>query len=509
MKIPPLRHRPARFLVVLYGGLSLIVAFGAAVFPSSARGAAVSGQAAAVAGPAGSDGTWGKAEEVPGIAALNQDGNAQVTSVSCASAGNCSAGGTYLEISGFQQGFVVTETNGTWHTAREVPGIAALNRGGDATVTSVSCASAGNCAAGGTYALDNSGHQQAFVVNKTNGTWHTAREVPGTAALDQGRHAQVTSVSCGAVGNCSAGGEYVDSSGHGQVFVVSEVNGRWGAAKEVPGSGTLNKGGYAQVTSVSCGAAGNCSAGGNYADNSGHYQVFVVSEVNGRWSAAKEVPGSAILHKSGGYAQVTSVSCASVGNCSAGGEYVDNSGHQQAFVVSKTNGTWHTAREVPGAAALNQGGSAQVSSVSCGSAGNCSAGGEYADNSGNTQVFVVSERDGTWGKAAEVRGTAALNKAGDAAVSSVSCASAGNCSAGGEYVTKCHHFTGECDTQAFVVTETNGKWGTALEVPGSQTLNVSKEAGVNSVSCASAGNCSAGGSYYGPSRIQAFVVNRT
>ncbi len=50
------------------------------------------------------------------------------------------------------------------------------------------------------------------------------------------------------------------------------------------------------------------------------------------------------------------MSCAAAGNCSAGGHYTDSSGHFQAFVVSQVNGTWHTAIEVPGTAALNQGG---------------------------------------------------------------------------------------------------------------------------------------------------------
>src|SRR5260370_4008900 len=41
---------------------------------------------------------------------------------------------------------------------------------------------------------------------------------------------------------------------------------------------------------------------------------------------------------------------------------------------------WHTAIEVPGTAALNQRGDAQITSVSCTSAGNCSAGGDDTDN---------------------------------------------------------------------------------------------------------------------------------
>jgi len=54
-------------------------------------------------------------------------------------------------------------------------------------------------------------------------------------------------------------------------------------------------------------------------------------------------------------------------------------------------GTWHTAQKVPGAGTLNSGGNAQVQSVSCASAGNCSAGGGYTDSSGHLQAFVVRE----------------------------------------------------------------------------------------------------------------------
>jgi len=60
-------------------------------------------------------------------------------------------------------------------------------------------------------------------------------------------------------------------------------------------------------------------------------------------------------------------------------------------VVSQINGTWRTAIEMPGTAALNSGGNAAIASVSCASAGNCSAGGHYTDNSGNNQAFVASK----------------------------------------------------------------------------------------------------------------------
>ena len=221
----------------------------------------------------------------------------------------------------------------------------------------------------------------------------------------------------------------------------------WGTATEVPGTAALNKGGNAVLNSVSCGSAGNCSAGGQYRGSSGNYQAFVVSQVHGAWGTAIEVPGSAALNQHG-FAAIESVSCASAGNCGAGGIYIDSAGNTQAFVVSQAHGTWGKAIEVPGTAALNQGGNAFLSSVSCASAGNCGAGGDYIDSAGNTQAFVVSQAHGAWGKAIEVPGTAALNQGGSAEVSSMSCALAGRCSAGGRYT----NIFGR--VQAFVDSET-------------------------------------------------------
>jgi hypothetical protein len=454
---------------------------------------------AATAWSDNSGGTWGTAMEVPGTATLNAGGNAIVTSVSCGSAANCSAGGWYFDNSRHAQAFVVSQVGGIWGTAKEVPGTAALNQG-FAFLTSVSCASAGNCSAGGQY-NDSSG-SQAFVVSQVNGTWRKAKEVPGTTALNTGRTAAITSVSCASAGNCGAGGSYLDSSGHAQAFVVSQVNGTWGTAREVPGTATLNTGNDA-INSMSCGSADNCGAGGYYRDSSGNRQAFVVNEVNGTWRKAKEV--AAALNQPAGRAGalVHSVSCTSAGNCSAGGSYTDNSGHSQAFVVNEVNGTWDKAEEVPGTAALNQGLQALVLSVSCASAGNCSAGGQYTDIHGHSQVFVVNEVNGTWGTAEEVPGTATLNHL-TADLSSVSCASAGSCSAGGDYTDSSGH------SQAFVVSQVGGTWGTAKEVPGTATLNAGVSATLNSVSCASASSCSAGGWYTDSSgHSQAFVVSQS
>src|ERR1022692_4250757 len=122
-------------------GLALVGALAGCGQAAAARSAGSSGRAI---------GSWGRAIEVPGLGVLNK-GDADVASVSCGSAGNCAAGGNYADSAGGEHGFVASERNGVWGRAIEVPGLEALSAGGYSEVLSVSCASAGDCAAGGSY----------------------------------------------------------------------------------------------------------------------------------------------------------------------------------------------------------------------------------------------------------------------------------------------------------------------------------------------------------------------
>ena len=125
---------------------------GSAVFVAAvAARVLLSGTSEGVVPDATLPGTWGHAIEVPGTAAFNTGFfNSALNSISCASVGNCSAGVLRQRLCA-QQAFVVNETAGVWRTALEVPGTAVLNTAGIASVSSVSCASAGNCSAGGSY----------------------------------------------------------------------------------------------------------------------------------------------------------------------------------------------------------------------------------------------------------------------------------------------------------------------------------------------------------------------
>ena len=155
-------------------------------------------------------------------------------------------------------------------------------------------------------------------------------------------------------------------------FVVTEVKGHWGDAEPVKESASLTGQRYTFITLVSCPSSGNCGAAGYYGAKT--MRALVVDERNGVWGAAQEIPHWPWLD-AGGYVSIYALSCASAGNCAAGGLYVDGTAarKQEAFVVDETDGTWNRAEEVPNTARLNSFGLGATTSVSCPPNGGCTA----------------------------------------------------------------------------------------------------------------------------------------
>jgi hypothetical protein len=78
-----------------------------------------------------------------------------------------------------------------------------------------------------------------------------------------------------------------------------------------------------------------------FADNNGgDHESFVVSQRNGHWAEAIEIPGTATANIAGD-AQVTAVSCAPAGSCAATGYYDNSSGNLRAFIVATRLWPWH------------------------------------------------------------------------------------------------------------------------------------------------------------------------
>jgi hypothetical protein len=440
---------------------------------------------------------WGRAVEIRGLSATSSTDGAGVYSVSCASAGNCSAGGDYSLTEKRSQAFVVNETVGKWGKAQAVPGFTSRDAGENTLVYAISCPTAGNCGAGGSYS-DGSNKTLVFLMSERNGKWGRALEVPGSAHLDEGGSAIITSISCASVGDCSAGGVLPGpaSSTDSGAFVVNETNGKWGNALELTGPPAFREGG-AGIDSISCASPGLCSAGGSYKSGLHGSSSFVVNEENGKWGRAREVPGLAVLNLGGG-SDVRSVSCGAPSSCSAVGQYEEKSGLTRAFIVSEAGGVWGNAFDVPELSNFNGHGLSALVTISCASSSSCSTGGYYGNN--HQIAFVDNEVNGKWSKAMAIPGLTSLDVSHDSYVESISCASAGNCGATGSYSGK------SSIAKTFFVNETNGTWGAATTMHGLQSLDANSSE-VNSISCTTPESCSAGGEYSGRNHNGALVVS--
>lgn len=446
---------------------------------TTAKAAAAHEQLPATA-PTGPGGTWGRALPVAGLAAIGAPSSATLYDVSCGAPGDCAAVGTYESPIGpntyVERPLLVEEVNGVWGAARRAPGIGSFGKIFGPSLDSVSCPSPGNCTAVGRY-ITSDNHEHLWVISETGGTWGTLREVSGIAAVVYGY--LVYGVSCASAGNCAFVGTYQTLTGPPLPFIVDEIGGVWGAAHEVTGFPGFGSKGSAFLSSVSCPAAGDCAAGGYYRLSSTQEQAFVINQTGGTWGPPLDVPGSAAPAGGSANSATFGISCASAGNCAAGGVYGGG-----VFIANETGGTWGDAQAVPGPGGTQ---STTFGSLSCASAGDCTIGGSFGANF-SLQVFVADEVNGTITSSQQIPGTAALNTGGSAQVLSVSCAPDGSCAVGGQYASK----TG---TEAFVATKTDGTWGTAEEVPGTAVLNTWGMGALGTLSCTHSGYCSGVGSY--------------
>jgi hypothetical protein len=368
-------------------------------------------------------GHWGTATPtpVPDPAATASD----INSLSCDAPRSCVAGGRYsLDGTNFK-GFFAVEDNGKWDSATAVSGSDTHS-----TVNSVSCPSAGDCEIGGY--IDSGGGPMAFVMAERGGVWGPVQPVTGLSALGASA-GSVTGLSCARSGECAAVGQYTDAASKIQTFVVEESRGGWGTAHPVPEMSML-KATSSFPGSLSCRSPGNCTLGGTYTDDHDRQQVFTADEDTGSWGPPQQVPGTETLNALGD-ARVNQVSCASPGNCAAAGYYTDRDANRRAYVAEEKRGTWQAVRTLAGAGPLANGSVSDALAVSCPAPANCVASGWFNDTGDNgPQAFTVSEVNGTWGMAQAVPGSVALNKGEIATTNAVSCAAPGNCAAGGSYV---------------------------------------------------------------------------
>ena len=284
-------------------------------------------------------------------------------------------------------------------------------------------------------------------------------------------------MSCPSANNCVVVGDSSDGSTT-SALIQEEVDGIWGT----PISVSYQSSNVTTLSAVSCSSVGNCTAIGYYELQSTDYPIGI-SETNGQWDPSP----TALLTGTTGYTYTfTSVSCWAPGNCTAQGNEIN--GTESEISLAQSGGNWAPLPVVLPVSSVYLD---AFSSISCSSAGNCTAVGYLAQTAPYNEI-VMTEVGGNW-----VSPTILPTPAGysDFWLLGVSCPSQGNCTAVGaastdQQVTASVLGAPLLRDDAAVVSEVGGQWGAfqVLTASSSNLLNV-----LISISCVAPGTCTAVG----------------
>ena len=442
-------------------------------------------------------------------------------SVSCSSPGNCTAVGSFQvpiegQESSTSDAITMTSTEGVWAPARTaVFPVDIQSEVHNANFTSISCSSSGNCTAVGSFKSREIGDvTRAFTMTMTNDVWGLARqpELPESVKWPQSESETAShfgadilnSVSCASPGNCTAVGHLINyTTDGGEAFTMTSMNGIWGVARVAEISAQFEPH-NATFNSVSCASPGNCTAVGKFLNSSNMQEAFTMSMVDGVWAQGRPAEFRNGVHGSYYLDEFNSVSCTSPGNCTAVGKFVNPFSMLEALTMTMTDGIWGLARPaVFSAMVQNETRGGMSNSVSCTSPGNCTVVGFFVNSDGYSEAFTLSMANGTWDLARPASFDSGVQiPSPNANFTSVSCASPGNCTAVGNF----QPVTG--GMKAFTMTSTNGVWNNAVPTvfASSTHQNDFPESQLSSVSCASPGNCTMVGSFHDPVGFEAFTA---
>lgn len=370
-------------------------------------------------------------------------------------------------------------------------------------LSSISCPSANGCVAAGRYF--SSGVEGGFLPVDVQGSWSAndvSGDLPQSAASPA--HFGLSSVACPSVGNCTAVGSFTNSQGALSGLLISQSNGHWGAGVQVPSP--ADAAGSVTLKSVSCASVGSCTAVGYYANSSGDAQPLITTSSAGGTATSVKAPlpanaSAGSTDSSLGGSGLGAVSCPTTNSCAAIGTYYDSKGMLQGLLLDETGSGW-TATEAPLPAGAQPNADPNyfgLTAISCPAAGSCAAVGYYNDNSGE-QGLLLTLSGGSWSaQAVKVPSDAAQSSA--VSLNSVACVSAGNCTAVGGYTDS------SGVTHGLFASETGGSWSQGVAASLPTTLPTSTSASLSVVACESqTGDCAAIGVYNGSGGVQQGLI---
>jgi hypothetical protein len=424
------------------------------------------------------------------------DPQVSFNSESCASATFCVAGGSYAGTR--QHGVLDVLSGGTWSAlAPPLPSNAEPNP--FSTVESVSCPTAGWCAAAGTY--DNtSGREVSFIDILSGGSWTSMEApVPSDAQPESSAFTFLKSVDCPGVGDCVAFGAYKNGAGtsHPVGFFDTLANGTWTAqTAPQPSDAAVHQ--FVINEQVSCPSTGACAATALYENGNGRPQEEVLTQSASRtWSAeAAPLPSDAATG-SNLQSHTFDISCAT-GVCVAGGDY-ENTALQTVGLLERFDGSNWSAMTtpVPSNAGTGTSQNSFIDGVSCTFDG-CVAAGGYEDTATGLRPLIntISATGGVTATEAPQPADTATGSSSAGSFNDVSCLSLNQCTAVGVYDTTLSGTNGV----ALIDSMSGGTWTNAVApVPSNAATGANALSDLSHVSCPVGGSCQAAGNYSDPS----------
>jgi hypothetical protein len=378
--------------------------------------------ASSARGPAVPKAPWQAAEAPLPAGGLN---GGYLSGVACPSVIMCVAVGDYTDSSGSDQGLLLTRHGPSWTAAKApVPAGAAASPQTDLSGM-VACPSVTVCVAAGGYA-DSSGNSQAMLLTRHGPSWTAAKvPVPGGAASSPS--VDLSGLACPSATVCVATGSYTDSSGKSQGLLLTKHGWSWTAARPpLPAGGRPGAG----LGAVVCPSVIVCVATGSYTDSSGNGQVMLLTRHGQSWTAA-EAPLPAGLRTSPELS-LGSLACPSTRVCVVTGTafYADSVGADQGLLLTGHGPSW-TAAKAPLAALAGE--NLSFSAVACPSVTACVITANYSGLTPHaaTQGMLLTRHGSSWTAARP--SLPADARAGYARLRSVACPSAASCVITGSY----------------------------------------------------------------------------
>lgn len=351
--------------------------------------------------------------------------DAVATGIDCTTATNCVAVGEFLDTIGLTHSMTLQLTGTTWTAAQEL----APSGPPDYTfseLNAVSCVSTGNCVAVGSYRV-NTEENIGYYAVETSGTWARGATLSlpsdaNTAPSD----ASFVSVSCVASGTCQMLGEYLTNSPLGIVHsVVETYSFSTGLSSSIDEISQVSGEDGIGLSSISCATATTCVAVGAQAGQEAETATYV-DEVSGAWGSPMTLENA----QDGAIPEefLSSISCVAAGDCVAAGNWISNSGNIFGETYTEQAGIWGAATNLAQPSNL---GNPNVDDISCVSAvTQCTISGALTNDEGGYQPATAQMTSGRWGQFAPA--TPPVGATPDEEFLAISCVT-GSCTAAGYY----------------------------------------------------------------------------